>query len=297
MTTTPSITSGQEKQITRFAQDALDKAMRKALNQAVLGSEGMQRVIERGDEFQEAIETTIATKLRELSLTTQFADEEVPSNLGYVSGYSEAKPLADQLKILRQHFPNLGSADEKIAEQNRPANSEGWFAIPRWQSLAPTYNQAVELVLDALKKARKGRFHNWRQGKLGPDHLRETDRKRLCFERLGEEQTGHDVLVVAAQFGLRHRGRSVRRARAVMGGREFGLGAFENGIMLLTHPERLAHYNDLWIDCAGDEYAPDAAGRFGSAPYLLFHDGRLGFDTRWFGHASGSCGSASGLLP
>jgi len=49
----------------------------------------------------------------------------------------------------------------------------------------------------------------------------------------------HDILVVPAQFGLRHRGRSVRRVREVMNANEFGLGVFAIGIMLLTHPERL----------------------------------------------------------
>jgi hypothetical protein len=32
-----------------------------------------------------------------------------------------------------------------------------------------------------------------------------------------------------------------------MNANECGLGAFAIGIMLLTHPERLKHYDDLWI--------------------------------------------------
>jgi hypothetical protein len=35
------------------------------------------------------------------------------------------------------------------------------------------------------------------------------------FQTLGDEQKDHDILVVAAQLGLRHRGRSVRRGSYV----------------------------------------------------------------------------------
>ena len=295
--TTPSITSGQEKQITRFAQDALDRAIKVALTKVPLDQDGMQRVIEHGDEFQSAIEVTIVAKLQELSVSNQFAGEEVSSNYGYLSGYRGPKIIADQLRILRQYFPQLGDADEGVAKQDLRSGSEGWFAIPRWQAIAATYGEALELVLEALKKQRKGKFENYRKGQLGPNRLRETDRKRLAFERLSSEQSGHDILVVAAQFGLRHRGRSVRRARAVMGGKEFGLGAFENGIMLLTHQDRLMNYDDLWIDCAGDEFSSDAAGQFEYCPYFLFDDGQLEFDTHWFDDAHGYYGSVSAFFP
>jgi hypothetical protein len=116
------------------------------------------------------------------------------------------------------------------------------------------------------------------------------------FQTLGDEQKDHDILVVAAQFGLRHRGRSVRRAREVMQPNEFGLGAFAVGIMLLTHPERLMHYDDLYVDCAGDEYAPEADGGFSSAPFFDFDDGRVEFHAYWFAHAYDSYGSSSAFL-
>jgi hypothetical protein len=113
------------------------------------------------------------------------------------------------------------------------------------------------------------------------------------FQKLGLEQKDHDILVVAAQFGLRHRGRSTRRAREVMNASEFGLGAFAIGIMLLTHPERLMNYDDLWIDCAGDDYSCDADGLFGNAPYFGFGDDGVGFGTSDVASADGSYGSAS----
>lgn len=262
------------------------------INKLGLDEDQAQRVIEN-PEFPPAVEVLIRT----YAVPNEYADEEVASNYGYLSGYQQAAPLADQMRILREYFPNLGDPDEAIATQERPANSEGYFAIPRWQAIAPTYNEAVEKVLEALNKQRKGKFVNYRKGELGSNRLRENDRKRLAFERLAEEQQGRDVLVVAAQFGFYHRGRSVRRARAVMPGMEFGLGAFEIGIMLLTHAIRLQHFDDLWIDCPGDEYSPDADGQFDGAPYFYFHDGKLEFDTNQVDDARGYYGSASGFSP
>jgi hypothetical protein len=81
-----------------------------------------------------------------------------------------------------------------------------------------------------------------------------------------------------------------------MNANEFGLGAFAIGIMILTHPERLQHYDDLWIDCAGDEFAPDADGVFSRSPYFEFDGGRVEFGSGWVDDAHDYCGSASGLV-
>jgi len=286
--TTQSITSGQTKQFKRFVEDAADKA----LAEVGLDKDGLQKLIENGDEFQ----AHIITGIRELSVSNQFADEEVKSSYGYLSGY-KPKGITGQTNILRQLIPGIGFADEKLAQQPLPANAEGWFAIPKWQSVAKTYNEAVEKVLELIKQQRKGKFYNWREGKLGKQYLRQHERTVKKLEALADQQKGYDILVVAAQFGLRHRGRSVRRAREVFTANEFGLGAFEIGCMLLTHPERLQNYDDLWIDCAGNEYAPDAGGDFSSVPCFHFIDGRVKFGARWVAYPSDYSGSASGFLP
>lgn len=288
--TTQSITSGQTKQYKRFVEDAADKA----LAEVGLDRDGLQKLIKNGDEFQ----ARIIADIRELSVSNQFADEEVESSYGYLSGYSKPKGVTEQTNILRQLLPGIiGYADEKLAEQSLPANTEGWFAIPKWQSVAKTYNEAVQKVLDLIKQQRKGKFYNYREGRIGAQYLRQHERTVKKLKTLAEQQKGYDILVVAAQFGLRHRGRSVRRAREVFTANEFGLDTFEIGCMLLTHPERLQNYDDLWIDCAGNEYAPDADGDFSCAPYFCFDGGGVEFGTRWFDLASDLFGSASGFLP
>lgn len=280
-----SITDGQRKQYKRFVEDAADKA----LAEVGLDKDGIQKLIENGDEFQ----TRIITGIKELSVSNQFADEEVQSSYAYPKGY-KVKGITEQTNILRQLFPGIGFADEKLAEQPLPPNAEGWFAIPKWQTMAATYGEAVEKVLAMIASKRK--FYNYRDGQLGAEYLRQHGKTVKMFQKLGDEQKDFDILVVPAQFGLRHKGRSVRRAREVFAANEFGLGAFAIGIMLLTHPEREVQWEQLHVDCAGDEFAPDADGDFSYAPLFLFNDGKVKFNAYWFDDADGYYGSASAFV-
>jgi len=281
---TTLITSGKRKQIVRLLEDGLDKV--------ALDDSGAQRIIEHGDELQDGFRKLLA----ELSVSDRYADEEVETTYGYLSGY-KPKSVAEQAKILRELFPELGSVDETIGTQPLPPNAEGYFVIPRWEKIASTYNEAVEKILALIEKTRNGKFYNYRSGELGPQYLRQHARTVKMFERVGKQQKGHDLLVIPAQFGLRHRGRSVRRAREVFAANECGLGALAIGIMLLTHPERLQHLDDLWIDGAGDEYAPGAGGRFCEAPCFGFGVGRVGFAANGVDFADGCYGSASAFPP
>ncbi len=290
------ITDGQKKQYKRFVEDATNRGVELALEKVPLDKTGFQRLLENGDEFNSAIAEVIVAKTRELSVSNQFANEEVKSSYGYLSGY-KPKGITEQTNILRQLLPGIGFADEKLASQLVPESAEGWFAIPKWQSVAPTYGEAVQKVLDLIKKTRDGKFYNYREGQLGPKNLRQSEKSAKMFQKFGEEQKDFDILVIPAQFGILHRGRSVRRAREVMNANQFGLGAFAIGIMLLTHPERLQNYDDLWIDCAGDEFSPGADGDFSEAPLFDFGDGRVGFRTDWVSDAYDLYGSASGFVP
>lgn len=281
---TEKITSNQRKQIVRFVEDGID-----AMN---LQKDGAQRLIENGGEFQAELKKLV----ERFSITNQYADEEVESSYGYLSGYTP-KGITEQTNRLRELFPGIGYASEKLAEGALPENAEGWFAIPRWEKVAPTYGEAVQKVLDLIKQTRNGAFCNYREGELGPNQLRQSAKAKSVFQKFGDEQKDQDILVVPAQFGTRHRGRSVRRAREVMNANECGLGAFAIGIMLLTHPERLQHYDDLWIDCAGDEFAPHAGGDFSKSPCFGFNDGKVRFDASGVDGADGFCGSASVCLP
>jgi len=295
--TQKSATAGQVKQINRFGADAIEKV----LGELGLNNTGAQSVIENGDEFASAIRIAALASLKDLSVTDKYKDEEVKSTYGYLSGY-QPKPLAEQVTRLKELYPQL--KDAEVPEQGElPAGAEGWFAIPNvWKEeslLTGTYNDSVVQMLARIKKDRNGNFHNYRDGQLGTDRLRQSARSEAAWQKISADQGHADILVIAAQFGITHRGRSVRRAREVMVDQnQFGLGAFAVGIMLLTQPDRLKHYDDLWIDCAGDEFDdPDADGRFDRAPYFEFDGGEVEFSAAQTGDADDFCGSASGFVP
>jgi hypothetical protein len=277
------------------------------LNKAKLDHERAQRLIENGGEFQDGLNALI----ERLSATNQYADEEVESNYGYLSGYRQPKTLDQQVKLLQGFFPNISGVYKKeVAEQSLPPNAEGWFAIPRWEVIArwqrsperrdeaPLYEEALVKMFQQLSSSRGGKFYNYREGAMGSDRLRLVTKTQSALAKFAEQQEGYPILVVPCQFGLRHRGRSVRRAREVMPVHEFGLDPFSVACMLLTHPERLKHYDDLWIDCAGTDYDhPGGAAPFAHAPYFFFCVGKVKFDTFFSDYAHELYGAASGFVP
>lgn len=293
-----SITSDQEVALVGVAEAGARKAIRILKGEGVLTVEAAQRAFERGDEIQ----AVIFDKMREL-IQDQYADQEVPSNYGYLSGYARPKGITKQVEDLLQRFPSLNPESalrynhDVYPKLELPDWVEGPFAIPQPERVAPIYGEAVKMTLTLLNEARNGKFYNYLGDNLGEAYLRQHERTVRMIQTLVEQQGNPDILIVPAQFGIRHRGRSVLRAREKFQAREFGLGAFGIGIMILTHPERLQHYDDLWIDCAGDEYAPDADGAFSNAPCFDFDDGRLGFFANWVDDPDERCGSASAFAP
>jgi hypothetical protein len=281
-----AVTDGQKKQVRRFAEDAVDRAIAEGL----LDKDGIQKLIENGDEFQ----ARIITSIKELSVSNRFADEETQSSYAYPMGY-KVRGIMEQTNILRQLFPGIGFANEKIAGEPLPQNAEGWFAIPKWQTMAATYGEAVEKVLAMIASKRK--FYNYRDGQLGAEYLRQHAKTVRMFQKIGDEQKDFGILVVPAQFGLRHKGRSVRRAREVFRANEFGLGAFAVGIMSLTHPEREVQWEQLHVHCVGDEFAPCADGNFSLAPFFGFVDDWVEFGACGCDHVGGIYGPASAFIP
>jgi hypothetical protein len=105
-----------------------------------------------------------------------------------------------------------------------------------------------------------------------------------------------DLVLLPAQCGRRHRGRSIRHARERYTENEFGLGVFAVVCLLLTHPERLSRPDQLYVDCGGDEYTASDERQFSEAPYFRFLDGTVGFGTSWIGYVDPYFGSASAFL-
>lgn len=268
-----------------------------AYNKAGLNPDEAQRVnhaVGAGDHLREFIE-----EHRHLN---EFANEEVESSYGYLSGYKKPKEIPHQIKIIHKLFAGKWEYFRPNEDEIKVHEAaEGQFAIPNWRKnpkiFGSTYSEAVQKILDKLDETRKGAFHNYRKGEIDEKHLRQSAKSEKFWKKLAETQGNPDILLVPAQFGIRHRGRSVRRARVVMGESECGLGAFAGGCMLLTHPERLQNVDDLWIDLSGDEFSPDADRQFSGAPCFRFSDGGLEFDAVVVGFTHGRYGSGSVFSP
>src|SRR3989344_8345803 len=114
-----------------------------AYNKASLSSE---------DEAQRVNDTSgladlIGNFISEARLTDKYKREEVKSNYGYLSGY-KPKDLVEQVNILREYWPDVCRGGVGHSFKDLPNGAEGLFAIPRWEKIATTYNEAVQIVLD-----------------------------------------------------------------------------------------------------------------------------------------------------
>lgn len=278
-------TDGQIEQITRVVSDAAKK------NLKPLDKDAAQRVHARGHELAAGVARLIA----ELSVSDRYADETTASSYTYPRGY-RPKPIGEQIEMLAKAF-NL-DPEKAYAYANNlpelPEGAEGWFAVVRSEVISESYGEAVEKVLGLIGERRK--FYNYRDGELSDQHIRVSDRTKGMLETLAQGQEG-DILVIPAQLGLRHRGKSVRRAIETFAGNEFGLTSVAVGCIALTHPERFQKFDELDPDCAGDEYSPGADGFFSKSLFFEFSDGGLRFSLGWADDACKYYGTASGFLP
>lgn len=279
------LTEDQRQTITRIASHALERACR-VLN---LDNSSAQRIIDDSGEVGDAL----VAQVRSFSSPKVSSHEEVVSTGGYSSRYKPRR-LADQMNRLREFFPEVNNASTELAEGALPVGAEGWFAIPRWELMGPNYASAVARALEMMKACCPGRLSDCSVGRLDAASFRQTKRTARMYRQLGHAQGGFDTLVIPCQLGIRHRGRSVRYARARMCDCEFGLGAFAVAMIILTHPERLQESTDLWIDCAGDEFDTDCG--WPNVPYFNILGETITFGTGWFGDVDGRFGSASGFL-
>ncbi len=195
---------------------------------------------------------------------------------GYPEGY-KIKPIVEQIEILQKFFPELASVDKMAIDEPLPTGAEGWFAIPVWEAIAPTYSEAVRKVITLLCRAMgneqdftgeslstNGYIYGYGVSNIyAPDIKSETlwrsPRTNYKLFEISRRQGLRRIMIVPAQFGLFHRYCSIPEAEDKYLPDEFGLGAFEVAIMLLTHPERMIEFNDLLssISCPGDYYKED----------------------------------------
>jgi hypothetical protein len=284
-------TDSQNAQLQEFLAAAVHTAYLASIER--LDRISAQTVLDAGKKLKSEVAASVEEIIHRHTASDKFKDEEVGSNRVYPPTY-RVRPIEAQVTELKKLFPSLGSCMEKLARKPLLEGAEAWFAIPRWQALAPTYNEAVEIVLGVLATKRK--FQNRIVGRLGPTYLRQSERSRLAAKILADQQQGHDIMVVAAQAGMLHRGCSARRARLRMAGNEFGAGAFAVACILLTHPERLSSEDALMIDCGGDEYSVRGDITFDRVPLFDYDISGIEFSIFYEDRSRNLWGTPSGFL-
>jgi hypothetical protein len=288
---TGNTTSEQLEAMRRFLGEAVAAASRTTIEK--LDRQTAQLVLDIQQQLKTEFTESVVEIVQRHTISDKYKDEETFSNREYPPKY-KVKSIEAQVTDLRKLFPSLGGCMERVARRQLPEGAEAWFAIPKWQALAPTYKEAVELVLETLAHQRK--FANRMQGRLAAAHLRPIERSERAFAILAEQQPASDILVVAAQMGRLHRGCSARRTRVIMLGNEFGLGVFAFACILLTHPERLSTGEGLMVDCGGDEYSLGGDGIYDRVPLFDYDLGGLQFSVFYNDRSRNLWGSPSGFL-
>ena len=284
-------TEKQNQLIQEFLGAAVKDAYLKAIEQ--LDQQSAQTVLDMETTLKSELAGKIVEMIQRHTISDKFKDEEVGSNRVYPPTY-RVRPIEAQVTELKKLFPSLGACNEKLARRPVPQGAEAWFAVPRWQVMASTYNEAVEMLIGVL--ASKRRFSNRILGRLGPTYLRQTERCKLAEKILGDQQQGNDIMVLGAQAGLLHRGSSARRTRIAMAPNEFGLGVFAFGCMLLTHPERLSAGDTLMVDCGGDEYSVRGDYTFDRVPLFDYDLSGIEFSIFYEDRARNLWGTPTGFL-
>jgi hypothetical protein len=186
------------------------------------------------------------------------------------------KTLKQQKTILDKAFGKKFVIPKKILPMTSDMpNDLGTYFVPKWNLLADTYPKALKKVFEVIKKTRP--FYNYRENEIDK------------FKPLSDRPE-----IIYAQMGSRWKGKCVEEVRNNYAKNEYGLGAYEVGIILLTHPEILQKYEDLWIDCAGDEFT---GGDFSGAPCFGFFGDGVRFGAYFVVIARGYYGTASGFSP
>ncbi len=284
-------TEHQERQLQQLLTDAAQTVYGQTLER--LDRQTAQLLLESDAKLKNELIRLMLEAIQSRMVSDKFKDEEVGSDRVYPRNY-RIRYIEDQVEDLRKIFPTIGKCREKLARAELCGEAEGWFAIPRWQALAPTYNEAVEAVLEVL--AARRRFANRIGGRLGPSFLRQTERAKLAERLLAEQQPGADILVVPAQAGMLHRGSSARRTRVALAPNEFGLGVFAFACMLLTHPERLSSPDTLMVDCGGDEYSVRGDIHFDRVPLFDYDIAGIEFSVFYEDRARNLWGTPTGFL-
>ena len=278
-------------------KDKIIGLIKNGLNKLLLNKQRAQNVIEFGDIAQDKI-NEVLFNIATGSMADYYTNEEIDTDCSYPREYKPTS-IEKQINVWQKKFPGLSTENViKIANQiTLPMEAENLFIIPKWNRIAEFYVEAVKKMLTLFSAVHKY-ANSDREIKRTCCLSQSSVRSREKMAILSKEQSG-DYLVVPAQFGLRHRGKSSRRSKALFLENEFELGIFAVTGMLMTHPKRIQYAHSLSvIDCGGDEYFNmNLNSDYFSTLLFYWSDHQIFSRTRYNDVYHSNCGLVSAFLP
>lgn len=295
------ITKGQEKQIQRFMSDVVqDLDLTKSQAQALLGrGKGLKREIMK--------------LMHKFSTPSDYVDQQIDSSETYSSDYSGSKNIEQQVREIATTF-NLDSTDALNCCQylpKLPFGSEGWFAIPNPYKLPGAlfgdirdthaqYCKTTQFIISKYCEKQRHPFLSvddecWKY--LVPSKFRINERTEYFLKKLARQQRDSDIFIIGAQFGLRHVGKSVLRARATFTNNEFDLDICSTISMLLLHLDRFGPDEHLGLYCAGNDISLIVGDAFDHVCWIGLVYGRLFIKPELSGEYHTRAGSVTEFFP
>ena len=184
------------------------------------------------------------------SLENAFEGQETSSAVGYSCQYEGPRPIVEQIQALAEAFGLDPSKALAYAAKlpPLPEGAEGWFAVINDLCEGETHQQVAAKVLQKLTE--KKIYGPWTVSDTFGLAL--TLKTYAFFDGLVDRQQRSDIIVVAAQLGARHAGRSANRAEAMMIESEYGLTVAQVGSIVLNHPGLVHGRQALDLVCLGD---------------------------------------------
>lgn len=291
-----SISVGQINKIVDF--------VRQAIKDLALGFRQVQAFINdpiRVAEFKEGFKALL-TKVIQVN---PFAEERVKQGRFYPKGWKPAT-IEEQKALLAKLFKriDLSQVDELTAKAKVLKLADGLAVIPKlaylggvW-GIADPYGKGYGPICEKLFEliAPSYSFNNLHSRDIDAEHIRIMRDVRKRLKKL-EAETPGDVLVLAFDFGNLYAGRSPRNTRwEALNRNQLPLVTAQVGCLLLIMPDRLTAYEQLSINCSGDEWDWSAVDSWTSCPYFSFYDGKLQFSAGYANDPHGCFGSAVAFL-
>lgn len=264
-------TSDQVNEINSLIDEAAQQIKEQWPVMVIASRENTGNVANNRDELIEAIVEVAIQKIEIFSGMDLHSEEKLAllGTYGFRGYNGNPRTVADQIEQLAKVFPGLDYTlpPEVIV----PEEAEGNFVIPKWNKVGRTYGAALQVIFGSLGKRKKYPLElldEYLTAEFWNKRGEWVEKTRTSLKLLSDKSSS-DIIVVPAQFGLRHLGKSPDGALCEMSDNEFALDPFAISCMLHTHPERMQDCFHPHPICAGMKILPKGPWDEGGMPFWM----------------------------